>query len=206
MFSINLRQRAAIVGLGSLALGAMSNVAGADGTGDHGTHVTRLLMPIMSSSRGMKLYVEKGCYSCHSVNGVGGEDASPLDAHEMGEFMNPFDLAAKMWTMASIMIPAQEEALGAQIEFTGDELADIIAFLHDDDQQHMFKADLLSPEQMAAMHHEHGGMAGEDAHAEELGHTDADTHDESAEASNKSHDDSDAHDDGDSHGDDQSKE
>jgi len=159
---------------------------------EHGAHVTRLLMPIMSSSRGMGLFIEKGCYSCHAVNGVGGHDAAALDAHSMEPYMNPFDIAAKMWTMASIMIPAQEEELGAQIEFTGDELADIIAFLHDDEQQHLFTEDLLSEEQMAAMHHEHGGASGDEAHGEELGHTHAEgTHDEGTEPDAHGHDDGD---------------
>ncbi|MDQ7079759.1 MAG: c-type cytochrome [Paracoccaceae bacterium] len=105
--------------------------------------VTRLVMPIMSSSRGMQLFIDKKCYVCHSVNGVGGTDAAALDAHDMDEYMNPFDLAAKMWKMATIMIPMQEEELGKQIEFTGDELADIVAFLHDDRQQHLLTRDML---------------------------------------------------------------
>ncbi len=63
----------------------------------------------------------------------------------MNDYMNPFDLAAKMWKMATVMIPMQEDELGAQVEFTGDELADIIAFLHDDKQQHKFTKDLLPP-------------------------------------------------------------
>jgi hypothetical protein len=35
--------------------------------------------------------------------------------------------------MAPAMIYAQEEALGEQILFTGDEFADIIAFVHHDE-------------------------------------------------------------------------
>ncbi len=143
----------------------------ADGD-NHGPEVTRLLLPNMNSARGMDLFIDKGCYTCHAVNGVGGHDAAALDAHDMDEVMNPFELAARMWRMASIMIPAQEEALGEQIEFTGDELSDIIAFLHDDQQQHKFTDDLLSEEQMAAMNHEHGGMKAMEAHEEEIGHAD----------------------------------
>ncbi len=110
-----------------------------------GPHAVQLVMPIMNSARGMELFIEKKCYACHSVNGVGGEDAAALDAHNMNDYMNPFDLAAKMWKMATVMIPMQEDELGAQVEFTGDELADIIAFLHDDKQQHKFTKDLLPP-------------------------------------------------------------
>ncbi len=137
---------------------------------DHGAAVTRLLMPIMSSSRGMDLFVDKGCVACHAVNGVGGHDASALDAHDMEEFMNPFDLAAKMWAMAPYMIEAQEQALGEQILFTGEELADIIAFLHDDIQQHEFTDANLTYAAMEMMNHGHGEETAVEEHEEETGH------------------------------------
>ena len=131
-----------------------------------------LAMPMMNAERGMVLFVEKGCVACHSINGVGGHDATPLDAHEMEGMMNPFEFSAKMWQMAPVMIAAQEEALGEQILFTGDELADIIAFVHDDAQQHKFTDAILTPRIMKMMDHEHGGeKPGRDAHAEEIGHT-----------------------------------
>lgn len=137
---------------------------------EHGAHVTRLLMPIMNSSRGMALFVDKGCVACHAVNGIGGHDATSLDAHEMDEYMNPFDMAAKMWTMAPYMIAAQEEALGEQILFSGEELADIIAFLHDDVQQHEFTEANLTPKAMQMMDHGHGAMTAPKMHKEEIGH------------------------------------
>ena len=137
---------------------------------EHGATVTRLLMPIMSSSRGMDLFVDKGCVACHAVNGVGGHDASSLDAHDMDEFMNPFDLAAKMWAMAPYMIEAQEQALGEQILFTGEELADIIAFLHDDAQQHEFTEDNLTKAALEMMDHGHGEVSAVEEHEEEIGH------------------------------------
>ena len=139
-------------------------------TSEHGPQVTRLVMPIMNSAKGMEVFINKGCYTCHSVNGVGGEDASPLDAHGMDPYMNPFDMAAKMWLMAPIMIPAQEEAMGEQITFTGVELADIIAFLHDDEQQHKFVEGILTEEQLAAIEHGHPGQSDEEDHAEEPAH------------------------------------
>ena len=131
----------------------------------------RLAMPMMNAERGMELFVNKGCVACHAVNGVGGHDATPLDAHSMEPVMNPFDLAAKMWRMAPYMISAQQEALGYQITFTGEELADIVAFLHDDTQQHHLTEAMLGPDVRKMMDHEHhapgGGSA---AHAEEIGH------------------------------------
>ena len=134
--------------LGAAALGVLATTtvpapATAGETQDQAAAATRLLMPSLDSARGMELFVQKGCATCHSVNGVGGEDAAALDAHDMDRFMNPFDLAARMWSMATIMIPAQQDELGAQIEFTGDELGDIIAFLHDDAQQHQFTGDYV---------------------------------------------------------------
>ena len=128
-------------------------------------------MPSMNPTRGRKLFVSKGCVACHAINGVGGHDATNLDAHTMQPMMNPFEFAAKMWRMAPAMIYAQEEALGEQILFTGDELADIIAFVHNDEAQHGFGESDLTPEARTMMHHEHGTPGGgPEAHADELGH------------------------------------
>ena len=135
-----------------------------------GRHMPRLVMPIMNPQRGRKLFVAKGCVACHAINGVGGHDAPNMDAHEMSELMNPFDFAAKMWNHAPAMIAAQEGAMGEQIYFTGAELADIIAFTHDDQAQHTFSEDDLTPQARAMMHHEHGGKSGPMAHGKELGH------------------------------------
>jgi mono/diheme cytochrome c family protein len=128
-------------------------------------------MPDMNPERGRKLFVEKGCVACHAINGVGGHDAANLDAHTMQPMMNPFEFAAKMWRMAPAMIYAQEEALGEQILFTGEELADIIAFVHNDEAQHDFSEADLTPQARQMMHHEHGTPGGgPKAHADELGH------------------------------------
>lgn len=130
----------------------------------------RLVIPMMSPERGKTLFVDKGCVACHAINGVGGHDAPPMDAHRAMGLVNPFDFAAKMWNHAPAMIAAQEEALGEQIYFTGDELADIIAFLHDDEAQHTFGEGDLTDMAKTMMHHEHGGMMAPAAHAEEVGH------------------------------------
>jgi hypothetical protein len=128
-------------------------------------------MPDMEPQRGRKLFVTKGCVACHAINGVGGHDATNLDAHTMQPMMNPFEFSAKMWRMAPAMIYAQEEALGEQILFTGEELADIIAFVHNDEAQHDFSEADLTPQARQMMHHEHGAPGGgPKAHAEELGH------------------------------------
>jgi hypothetical protein len=89
----------------------------------------------------------------------------------MQPMMNPFEFSAKMWAMAPAMIYAQEEALGEQILFTGDELADIVAFVHNDEAQHSFGEGDLTAQARKMMDHEHGTPGGGvEAHAEELGH------------------------------------
>jgi cytochrome c len=97
-----------------------------------------LMMPTMDAMRGRKLFASKGCVVCHSVNGVGGGDAAPLDASTMKGMTNPFDFVANMWRGAGPMIELQQTELGAQIEFTGQDLADIIAFLHHASEQKKF--------------------------------------------------------------------
>lgn len=144
---------------------------GADG---HAPVELRLTQPAMDAERGRELFLSKGCVACHAVNGVGGHDAAPLDAHMMDKEMNPFDLAAKMWAVAPYMIAAQEEALGRQIMFTGEQLGDIVAFLHDDTEQHLLTEAALTPEVRGMMDHQHGMPGGGPAeHADEIGHPEA---------------------------------
>lgn len=100
-----------------------------------------LMMPSMDPVQGRTLFASKGCVVCHSVNGVGGEDAPPLDAALMPQVMDPFEFAAKMWRGADAMIYLQREELGDQIEFSGDELANIIAFVHNPSEQKKFSED-----------------------------------------------------------------
>ncbi len=108
----------------------------------------------MDPMRGRQLFVSKGCISCHSINGVGGHGgATNLDANTLDPIMNPFDFAAKMWSAAPAMILAQEEELeDGQIQLTGDELADIIAFVHSEEAQHGFGRGDITPEAHEMMH------------------------------------------------------
>lgn len=97
-----------------------------------------MMLPTMNPARGRKLFASKGCVVCHSINDVGGVDAPMLDAEFMDLPVNPFDFAARMWRGAQTMVAMQQEELGYQIELTGQELADIIAFVHDPAQQARF--------------------------------------------------------------------
>jgi len=132
----------------------------------------RLVIPMMNSARGKDVFVNKGCVACHAVNGVGGHDAPPMDAHKSMGLVNPYDFAAKMWNHAPGMIAAQEEAFGEQIYFTGEELADMIAFVHDDKAQHDFGEKDLTAKANKMMDHGHGAAEAPEAHAEEVGHED----------------------------------
>jgi cytochrome c len=100
-----------------------------------------LVLPSMSAERGKQLFASKGCVVCHSINGVGGTDAAALDATTMDPVMNPFDFFARMWRGAEPMIAMQNEEIGHQIEFTGQDLADIVAFAHNLTLQKTFSED-----------------------------------------------------------------
>ena len=143
-----------------------------------GNQMGRLKMPDFNPEKGKKLFVSKGCIACHAVNGVGGHDAPAMDAHEMDQTMNPFEFSAKMWNHAPGMIAAQEEAFGEMINFTGEELADIIAFVHNDGAQHGFNEGNLTATARKMMGHGHGGMEAPKAHAEEAGHNAEEAHED----------------------------
>lgn len=94
-----------------------------------------LALPPMDSSRGRAVFAEKGCVVCHSVNGVGVEIGPSLNASDMPAPMNAFEFAARMWRGAAAMSAMQEEAMGGVIDLTGQELADLVAFAHDAEEQ-----------------------------------------------------------------------
>ncbi|MFQ5971151.1 MAG: c-type cytochrome [Alphaproteobacteria bacterium] len=101
--------------------------------------------PPIDSANGRVLFATKGCVLCHSVNGVGGLVGPSFDAARMPPFANPFDLAARMFRGAEAMIELQKRNLGYQIELTGQELADIIGFIHDEEEQLRFSEDDIPP-------------------------------------------------------------
>ncbi|MEF2546983.1 c-type cytochrome [Aurantimonas sp. E1-2-R+4] len=94
-----------------------------------------IALPPLDAERGRKLFVDKGCVVCHLVNGVGVEVGPSLDAAEMPSPMNAFEFAARMWRGASAMTAMQEAEFGAVIDLTGQELADLVAFAHDAEEQ-----------------------------------------------------------------------
>lgn len=132
----------------SAALGLVAVLATADAAEvlqHEGTVRPGLMLPQLDPVRGRTLFASKGCVVCHSVNGIGGVDAAAFDAEKMSPAMDPFDFVARMWRGAEPMIAMQRAELGAQIEFTGQELANIIAFLHDREEQRKFSERDIPP-------------------------------------------------------------
>ncbi len=114
--------------------------------GDMPMMATGIILPRMDAAAGRQLFAAKGGVLRHSVNGVGGQDAPPMDAEYMDTMMNPFDFAAGIWRGSEAMVALQRDELGGQIELTGQELADITAFVHDAEEQKRFtEADIPAP-------------------------------------------------------------
>jgi cytochrome c len=134
-------------GVGSLLVTIPVAVAGSHGTTVEGGGAARseIVIPVMNAANGRKLFASKGCVVCHSVNGIGGKDARALDAATMPRPMNPFDFAARMWRGAPVMVLLQRKELGKQTQLTGQELADIIAFVHSADEQSKFSEKEIPP-------------------------------------------------------------
>jgi len=113
-------------------------------------HEIGVAMPPMDPERGRHLFAEKGCIACHAVHGVGGDLGPPLDAADMPRPMNAFEFAARMWRGASAMTALQQDLLGEVISLDGQDLADLVAFAHDADEQARLTEDQI-PERFHAL-------------------------------------------------------
>jgi hypothetical protein len=113
-------------------------------------HEIGVAMPPVDPARGRKVFVEKGCVACHSVNGVGGDIGPSLDEAEMPRPMNAFEFAARMWRGAGPMVALQEDMFGETIELNGQDLADLVAFAHDAEEQAKLAEDQI-PERVRAV-------------------------------------------------------
>jgi mono/diheme cytochrome c family protein len=90
------------------------------------------------AARGRALFARKGGVACHAVNESGGTSAPPLNVASPPGEVDPLDFVARMWRGAEPMVMMQQSLFGAQLDFTGQELADIIAFAHDPEEQRKF--------------------------------------------------------------------
>ena len=105
----------------------------------------QLLFPLGDPDEGRKLFTSKGCVICHAVNGVGGRVGPPLDQEISRPYLDVFDFVARMWRGASTMIVLQEMQLGYQIEFDGNDLAHIAAFLSSLEAQKALTMEQIPP-------------------------------------------------------------
>jgi len=64
--------------------------------------------------------------------------------------MNVFEFSARMWRGAPAMVVMQEDELGEFISLTGEELADLVAFAHDGEEQAKLTIDQI-PEKFRAL-------------------------------------------------------
>ncbi len=84
-------------------------------------------------SRGAALFVDKTCADCHSFDSMGGEDGPPLDF--MKGRLTAGDLAGmsgNIWNHMPHML-TYFQAEGIEVPtFVDDEMADLIAYLHQD--------------------------------------------------------------------------
>jgi len=100
-------------------------------------------LPEMDAQRGKALFAERGCVICHSVNNVGSDVATSLDASNMNIAREPFEFFARMWRGAPQMLALQQADLGYQIDFSGQDIADIFAFVQNREIQEGFTEDDL---------------------------------------------------------------
>ena len=100
-----------------------------------------MVVPDVDAMRGRRLFVMKGCVTCHSVKAVGGKVAPALDAPEENSSVNLLDFAARMWRGASAMQELQSIELGYRTELTGQEIGYLAAFASDPTVQQGFSID-----------------------------------------------------------------
>jgi mono/diheme cytochrome c family protein len=123
----------------SIAVGIMSAVlltGCVDGMAQ--AQETQAVMAGGDAARGRALFVRKSCVACHAINEIGGTTGPPLDVEFAPDEIDPLDFVARMWRSAEPMVMMQQSLFGEQLDFTGEELADIIAFAHDPQEQQRF--------------------------------------------------------------------
>ena len=137
------KARSPIIGSFSLSSSIAVGVVGAllvtaAGAGMAQVPEAQLVMAGADATRGRALFVRKGCVACHAINEIGGTSAPPLDVESAPGEVDPLDFVALMWRGAEPMLFMQQSLFGEQLNFTGQELADIIAFAHDPEEQRQF--------------------------------------------------------------------
>ena len=105
-----------------------------------------IVYPNIDPNRGKKLFVQRNCILCHSVNDVGGSLGPALDADDDTRAVDLLDFAARMWRGSSTMIKLQESAFDYQIDLQGYEIGDLAAFAYDLETQKSLTVEELPPD------------------------------------------------------------
>ena len=77
--------------------------------------------------RGADTYARLQCAGCHTLGGKGGAGGGPLDA--LGAYVTPAPLAQAMWNAGPSMQKEQRRRGRPIPQFTGDEMADLQAYI-----------------------------------------------------------------------------
>lgn len=93
------------------------------------------IVRVPSAPNGRALFVDKGCVLCHSINGVGGKAATPLDAQTEFDTNDPVEFAARMWRGAPAMVELQSLELGYTIWLEAEDIVDLAALTADAAEQ-----------------------------------------------------------------------
>lgn len=134
-----LRRRRLSIAAGTvLAALVFAPPASAQGGAPADGSSVKLVVPSVDPAKGKRLFVERGCILCHTVNKFGGRAGPPLDAPDGGRYVDLLDFMARMWRGSFAMIELQGMELGYQLDFTGAELGHIAAFLADASLQKQF--------------------------------------------------------------------
>jgi cytochrome c6 len=97
--------------------------------GTHGQNLS--VQSIGDPQKGAQLFSSMGCSSCHSYGGSGGTDAPPLDF--MKGKLSPSeiaDMSGIIWNHVPGMLPHFKEEGVPFPTFKGNQMADLIAYLH----------------------------------------------------------------------------
>lgn len=82
-------------------------------------------------NRGRELFRQKGCGECHAIRGVGGSPDSPDLGKRREEFVRSItEVAGFMWNHGVLMWSQMKERNVPTVQFQGNDMADIIAYLY----------------------------------------------------------------------------
>jgi mono/diheme cytochrome c family protein len=124
-----------LVGAGAIGWAIGDSGSGSSGTSSapsgHAGGASLAVSDIGDPAQGRALFASKSCGKCHMYLGKGGEDAPALDfmrGHlSAAEVAN---MSGRIWNHLPFMIDAFKEEGISLPSFDGNEMADLIAYLH----------------------------------------------------------------------------